>query len=409
VVRCYAVDQYKGMHYVAMEYIDGTSMQNWIDTLKTLSVGDALHVIIVCAQALSHAHKMNLIHRDIKPDNILVTSKGGVKVADLGLAKAIDEDNSMTQSGTGMGTPLYMPPEQARNAKYVDQRSDIYALGCTLYKFLTGVPPYTADSTMELIIAKEKGKFTPAARINKEIPERLDLIIDKMIAKDPQHRYQTCDDVLADLLPLGLENPSLSFIEADEKVILGAALPSSVNSGVQAAPARQGKTRELPKTSRQEAQEQTLEQAKAAKVTWHVRFKDRTGKQQVKTMSTDQVHRGLATRLLNEQAAVTKNPQVPMVPIGSVSQFKQQVNELLLEKAEGKKKENMQSLYQKIDRQHSRRKWWRLLDNIKDGTLGWVSLVVWLAIVAGVGYGLYLFVPMIWKMIADQFGLNSST
>jgi serine/threonine-protein kinase len=107
-------------------------MQKWMNKLGKLSVGDALYATLVCADALKHAHESGLVHRDIKPDNILVTSKGVVKLADLGLAKAIDDDMSMTQSGTGMGTPHYMPPEQARNAKYADHRSDIYALGCTL-------------------------------------------------------------------------------------------------------------------------------------------------------------------------------------------------------------------------------------------------------------------------------------
>ncbi|MCA8983030.1 MAG: serine/threonine-protein kinase [Planctomycetaceae bacterium] len=405
VVRCYAVGEFKGTYYVAMEFIDGCSMQNWIDTLKTLSVGDALHVTIVCAQALAHAHKMNLIHRDIKPDNILVTKNGAVKVADLGLAKAVDEDNSMTQSGTGMGTPLYMPPEQARNAKYVDLRSDIYALGCTLYKFLTGAPPFTGDSAMELILNKEKGKFTPAARLNKDVPEKLDLMIDKMIAKDPQHRYQSCDELLTDLLALGLENPSLGFIDSNEKVVLGTATTSVVATGNATRVSGHEKTISLPKSSREEAEQQKREKAQESKDVWFVKFTDRAGSQQVKRMTTDQVHRGLATRMLNELSQVTKNQNAPMVSIGSVPAFKKQVEEILMEKAQGKRKQDMQALYNKLDKQHGRRKWWRLLENIKDGTFGWISLMIWLAIVGAIGYGLYLGVPFAWKMIAENFGL----
>ncbi|MEZ6045446.1 MAG: protein kinase [Planctomycetaceae bacterium] len=162
VVQVYAADSSKGINFVAIEYIDGCSMQNWMDQLKRLSVGDALHVVLVCAQALKQAHDLNMIHRDIKPDNILITSKGIVKVADFGLAKAIDEDVSMTQSGTGLGTPLYMAPEQARNAKHVDLRTDIYALGCTLYYFLTGELPFKGKDTLELILAKRKGTFKSA-------------------------------------------------------------------------------------------------------------------------------------------------------------------------------------------------------------------------------------------------------
>lgn len=405
VVRCYAVGEDKGTYYVAMELIDGRSMQDWIDGLKTLSVGDALHVTIVCAQALGHAHKMNLIHRDIKPDNILVTKNGAVKVADLGLAKAVDEDNSMTQSGTGMGTPLYMPPEQARNAKHVDRRSDIYALGCTLYKFLTGTAPFSGDSAMELIMNKEKGKFTPAARLNKQVPEKLDLMIDKMIARDPQHRYQSCEEMLADLLALGLENPTLDFIDSEEKVVLGSGALSSMLPANKTATSAPAKTVSLPKTSREEAEQNRQAQARQSKDVWYVQFKDRTGKQQVKKMTTDQVHRGLATRMLDAKTRVTKNQKTPMTAIGSVPAFKRQVEELQQGTDAGKRKQDMQAIYNKLDRQHSRRKWWRMLGNIKEGTFGWISLVLWLAVVGACGYGLYLGVPIVWKMIAENFGL----
>ncbi len=400
VVRCYAVGEDKGINYVAMELIDGSSMQDWIDTKNILELGDALHITIVCAQALAHAHKMKIIHRDIKPDNILVTKNGAVKLADLGLAKATDDDQSMTQSGTGLGTPLYMPPEQARNAKYVDLRSDIYALGCTLYKFLTGTAPYKADSTLELILAKEKGKFTPAAKLNKSVPAKLDLMIDKMIAKDKQYRYQSCEELLQDLLSLGLENQSLSFIESDEKVVLGSASPSSVQSSLQTAAQLQEKTVSLPsKSSREQGKEQQVQKAKESKGTWFVRFKDRAGKEQVKRMPVDQIHRGLATRLLNELTQLTKNKNAKWVAIGSVPEFKQQVSELIMEKESGSRKTEMKSLYEKIDKQHSRRKWWRLLENYKNGTIGLIGLIAWLAIVGLVGYGLYLVYPTVLKMV----------
>ncbi len=400
VVRCYAVGEDKGVNYVAMELIDGSSMQDWIDTKTTLEVGDALHVIIVCAQALAHAHKMKIIHRDIKPDNILVTKNGAVKLADLGLAKMTDEDQSMTQSGTGLGTPLYMPPEQARNAKYVDARSDIYALGCTLYKFLTGTTPYKGDSTLELILAKEKGKFTSTAKINKSVPAKLDLMIDKMIAKKKEHRYQSCEELLADVLSLGLENQTLSFIESDEKVMLGAASASSMQSGKQTAAHIQEKTVSLPsKSSRDQGKEQQAQKAQESKGTWFVRFKDRTGKEQVKRMPVDQIHRGLATKLLDETTHLTKNKNAKWVGIGSVPEFKQQVNELIMEKESGSRKTEMKSLYEKIDKQHSRRKWWRLLENYKNGTIGLIGLIVWLALIGLVGYGLFLAYPTVLKMV----------
>src|SRR5690606_28560226 len=218
IVRCFAVGEEKGKHYVAMELIDGKSMQDWLNELGRLDVADAVLITLICADALQFAHAKNMVHRDIKPDNLLVTREGLVKVADLGLAKAIDEDMSMTQSGTGLGTPHYMPPEQARNAKHVDARCDIYALGCTLYHFLTGELPFRGETVLELITAKEKGQFKPASRLNPAVPERLDLIIDKMMARDPKHRYASCGEVIHDLERLGLAGETLSFASAEGAV-----------------------------------------------------------------------------------------------------------------------------------------------------------------------------------------------
>ena len=194
VVRIYGADTVeiagKPFAYAAIEYVDGRSMQDWMDELGSLSVPDAVAVTLTVADALRHAHDLNMIHRDVKPDNILLTSKGVVKVADFGLAKAIDEDQSLTQSGVGMGTPLYMAPEQARNAKHVDARSDVYALGATLYYFLTGDLPFRGESTIELLQAKEAGRFESARKKNTAIPERLDFVLDRMMARDPDRRYE---------------------------------------------------------------------------------------------------------------------------------------------------------------------------------------------------------------------------
>src|SRR5262249_35600549 len=138
--------------------------------------------------------------------NLLVTSKGVVKVADLGLAKALTEDLAVSTTGTGAGTPHYMAPEQGRDAKHVDHRADIYALGSMLYCFLAGRPPFQGGTVLELLLEKEKGKFAPARRTNPEVPEKLDMIIDKMTAKQPEYRYKSCADTIKDIEALGLAN-----------------------------------------------------------------------------------------------------------------------------------------------------------------------------------------------------------
>jgi serine/threonine-protein kinase len=155
-----------------------------------------------------------MVHRDIKPDNILLTKTGFVKVADLGMVKIDDEEMSLTQTGHAVGTPWFMPLEQARNAKEIDGRSDIYALGCTLYAFLTGRPPFIGRTIVDVIQAKEAGTIAPARQFNSAVPERLDLILIKMIAKLPKNRYQTCAEVITDLESLGLASTVLTFLSA---------------------------------------------------------------------------------------------------------------------------------------------------------------------------------------------------
>src|SRR5262245_50037597 len=138
IVRSYGVGEAHGMYYLAMEFVDGGSVSFHLKRVGKFSVGDALHIILACARALAHAHEQTIIHRDIKPDNVLLSKAGVVKLADLGLAKALEEDLDLTRTGIGAGTPYYMAPEQAANAKQADVRSDIYSLGCMLYLFLTG-------------------------------------------------------------------------------------------------------------------------------------------------------------------------------------------------------------------------------------------------------------------------------
>ena len=204
-----------GAPFFAMEFVDGYSAKDLLEKHGKLKVDDALRIVRDVAQALDHAAGCKLIHRDIKPDNIMVTKRDGVvKLADLGLAKQMDDENSMTQTGSGFGTPYYMPPEQARNAKYVDPRSDIYALGATLYHLLTGKVPFTGDTAMEVLIAKEKGTYSKPSALNGDIPSQVNLLIDKMMAKDPAHRFQNAGELLQQIDNLGLHANRLSFAEA---------------------------------------------------------------------------------------------------------------------------------------------------------------------------------------------------
>ena len=404
VVRGYAVGEANGQHFVAMELIDGKSMQDWLDKLGRLSAGDALHVVLKAADALQHAHELGLVHRDIKPDNMLLTSKGVVKVSDLGLAKQVDEDNSMTQSGTGLGTPYYMPPEQARNAKHVDQRSDIYALGSTLYHFVTGDYPFKAESTLELIMAKEKSRPKEAHRINPEIPERLSLIIDKTLMKDPKHRYQTCAELIHDIEALGLANATLSFVP---QAAGHAAAQLQSRSAKSPATVATGAAGSAAKTAAAGAN--TAAGAKpAGEVVWAVRYPDQSGKLKEARFKTEQMLTLIKNGQLDLRAKATKKKDGDYLPLAQYTEFEQAVKQRLVKIDADKKANDVKSIYAKIDRQEQNRKRWRWLWRLTENTAGLVSLVVYLVlVVAAIGGGGYALVKYVGPMVAQYFKLQS--
>lgn len=391
-VKVYAADSDKGLNYVGIEYIDGQSMQDWLDKLETLSVGDAINVILSCADALNHAHELNLIHRDIKPDNILVTKKGIVKVADFGLAKALDdEDMSMTQSGTGLGTPLYMPPEQARDAKNVDHRTDIYALGCTFYYFLTGRLPFEGDSVLKLIVAKEKGQYPAARSLNSKIPEKLSLMIDKMIQKEPKHRYSSCAEIINDLDQLGLENAVLSFVDDTSG---GTTSRSSRGRQRSTVGSDSGGTSGVSvpqfRTSAEDATQKEAAAAAKDKTIWYVRYVNKKGESQVKEMNTRQVHQGILAEVLDVKAqAQKKGTPGGFMPLAAHSEFQDLMKKRLAKTQENVRGDNLKEQYAKLEKEQKRHNRWRWFKGITENILGGFGLIIYLVVIAAVIFGIY--------------------
>jgi serine/threonine protein kinase len=212
IVKFIGAGQENGIPFLAMEFIDGYSAALLVKQQGKMAVGNALHIIRKAAEGLKYALEHRVIHRDIKPENVMITRAGAIKIADLGLAKYLEDGNlDLTDTGTTLGSPKYMAPEQFRNAKHADQRSDIFALGGTLYFLLTADEPFKGNTGTELFLAKEQKLITPARRLNQEVPPRLDLIVDKMLAKEPKQRYQSYADLLDDLDRLGLTHERLSF------------------------------------------------------------------------------------------------------------------------------------------------------------------------------------------------------
>jgi serine/threonine-protein kinase len=397
VVKVYAVEADKGRHYVAIEFIDGQSMQDWSDELERLTVPDAVRVTLQCAEALLHAHEMNLIHRDIKPDNVLVTKAGIVKVADFGLAKAADDDVSMTQSGTGLGTPLYMAPEQARDAKTVDLRADIYALGCSLYCYLTGELPFKGTTALELVMAKEKGLFTSARKLNSDIPDRLDLMIDRMIAKDPNHRYLNCSDLIKDLQSLNIASDALSFIEGASSASSGSSVASrpaanrktataSATSGLSSLPA----VSLPPPSSTRDAAKQRAQVANNAE--WFVQHTNAKKRTVISRMTTEKVRQAIAGKLLDLKARAKQNENELFQPLAQFAEFEPAMKKRLSQARSDSRGGGLKDIYQKLDKQHQSRRRWRSLSFLFRSFMGWVWLTVALAVLILGSAGLWALV-----------------
>jgi serine/threonine-protein kinase len=197
IVRCLTVgqDRATSKHYMVMEYVDGPTAQVLLEAQGKLPLGDAVHIVLDVARALEHAHSRNIVHRDIKPGNILITRSGVAKLADLGLAKRMDEASSLTATRQTFGTPHYMPYEQAMNSRNADNRSDIFALGATLYHLVTGELPFPGENHLDVAEKKSVGVYAPAST-RVEVPRTLDRILAGMLARDPQQRYQTATELI---------------------------------------------------------------------------------------------------------------------------------------------------------------------------------------------------------------------
>ncbi len=198
IVQIYTIGEEDGRHYFAMEYVDGVSVQELIRREGRLTPERAADITLQAAKGLAAAHDHGLIHRDIKPANLMLTREGLVKIADFGLALRPNDQTRITSSGLLMGTPGYLAPEQCLD-RTVDARTDIYALGVSLFEMLTGNAPFKADSPAALIRKIVDGETPDPGELAPELSPALRRIVLRMMAKDPAERYQTCYQVAADL------------------------------------------------------------------------------------------------------------------------------------------------------------------------------------------------------------------
>jgi eukaryotic-like serine/threonine-protein kinase len=188
-----------GTYFIVMEFIDGRPLSSILRTAGPLHPDRAAEIAADVALALDYAHRHGVIHRDIKPGNVLITDEGQVKVTDFGIARAVNTDESLTQTGAVMGTATYFSPEQAEGLG-VDARSDIYSLGVVIYEMVAGRPPFTGDSPVSVASKHVREQAPPPRQFNPSIPQDLEAIILKCMAKSPEYRYATGADLRVDLL-----------------------------------------------------------------------------------------------------------------------------------------------------------------------------------------------------------------
>jgi predicted Ser/Thr protein kinase len=198
VIPIYFIGEDNGRHFFAMEYVSGRSVMAMIRQEGKINNPRAAQIVLQAAQGLSAAHEKGIIHRDIKPANLMVDERGVVKIADFGIALAAEAQARLTATGTLMGTPGYLSPEQCLN-EVVDHRADIYALGVTYFEMLTGKLPFNAESPLALLRQILQENPPDVTQLNPEVDEESRRILMKMIARNRDERYQSCNELIADL------------------------------------------------------------------------------------------------------------------------------------------------------------------------------------------------------------------
>jgi serine/threonine protein kinase len=263
--------------FLVMEFVDGLSIGQRIEQRGAYPEAEALKLVAQVCDGLQCAHKQGLVHRDVKPDNILVTRSGVAKLTDMGLVKEVEGDLNLTKTGRGLGTPHYMAPEQFRNAKTVDVRGDIYSLGATLYAMVTGVVPFDNASPLDCWMKKIRNEFPSPKELNPAISDRVDWAIRRAMSAEPGQRPNSCREFLQDLT--------------------GQSTPAAAPAPAPAA---------------------------AAADVWYLVYRDENNNPHTVKGSTDGIRKALRDRLLGDPSGVVVSRQKNgnFVPLNSTPEFR---------------------------------------------------------------------------------------
>jgi serine/threonine protein kinase len=261
--------------FLVMEFVDGVSLGQKVEREGRLPEAEAVRIIAQVCNGLQAAHKQGMVHRDVKPDNILLTADGQAKLTDLGLVKDPEGDANLTRTGRGLGTPHYMAPEQFRNAKFADVRCDVYSLGATLYTLVTGETPFGRCSPLETYMRKHNQDYAPPRQLVPGLSERVDWAVRRAMSADPQRRPASCKEFLEDLV---------------------------------------GRT----------APRQTAPDPAVAGDLWYMVYKDETGEVQTVKGTTDGIRRALRDRLLGDSSLirVCRSKNGPFLSLRNYPEFR---------------------------------------------------------------------------------------
>ena len=229
IVQAIDVGEAGGYHYFVMEYVEGRTLYDDLTKGKVFSEAEALRIILQIARALAHAHQRGLIHRDVKPKNIMITRDGAAKLADMGLARlAADEQAAQAEAGRAFGTPYYIAPEQIRGEVDIDFRADIYSLGATLYHLVTGRVPFEGPTPAAVMHKHLKEPLTPPDHVNTSLSVGLGEVVEVMMAKQREDRYPSTKDLLLDLEAVAQGEPPLQVRKALDANVLSALAEDEV-------------------------------------------------------------------------------------------------------------------------------------------------------------------------------------
>src|ERR1039458_1386353 len=226
-----------GTYFIVMELVDGTSLADMLRGGRTLTASHSASLMAQVAAALGYAHRNGVVHRDVKPGNILIASDGQVKVTDFGIAQAMSVEDQLAEEGSVMGTATYFSPEQAEGAP-VDGRSDIYSLGVVLYEMLAGRPPFIGDSPVAVSSQHVHGTVPLPSEFNSGIPADLQAIVMEALAKSPDRRYQSAEDLRSDLMrfnegqPVRAAQRDVAFFGADATRAVSTVAPGERTQAV---------------------------------------------------------------------------------------------------------------------------------------------------------------------------------